>query len=98
MSVPILSLGECLINTIIEILVVREDDMASDIIELRNTVSKTTLLAFRHVTYESFRSHIRGCETTWSLIGVDDQPGWAILRYKVRDRCHLQKGRQWQTI
>lgn len=42
MGVPVLILGESLIDTIVEVLVVGEDDVTADIVELQ---SKTQLLA-----------------------------------------------------
>lgn len=35
MRIPVFGLGQCLIDTVVEVLVVGEDDMATNIVELR---------------------------------------------------------------
>jgi hypothetical protein len=34
-GIPVLGLGQCLVDTVVKVLVVGEDDMATDIVELR---------------------------------------------------------------
>lgn len=74
---PVVLLGKSLVKAVIEVLVVGENNVAADIIQLfcHESTSATCNGSFLvGWTYEAFRSHICGRETTRLLARVDDQP------------------------
>lgn len=75
-SVPVVGLGESLVNAVVEVLVMRENNVTTDIVQLYPSVVRPTLFAGceTHCTYESLRSNICRGETTRNLVGVDNEP------------------------
>lgn len=78
MSVPVLLFWQRLIDAVVEVLVVREDNVAADIVELSPSVRDSE--RYRGETYEALWGHICGGKTAGSLVAVDDQPRWAVLQ------------------
>lgn len=89
-GVPVVLLGESLIDAVVEVLVVGENDVATNIVQLEtiNPVSLSIssnrgVISYvkgrRGKTYESFGGHVRGGKTTGSLVGINNQPRGAIL-------------------
>lgn len=88
---PVVLLGESLIDAVIEVLVVGEDNVATDIVQLfqggkevvRSGVSagsnRQPKKNNKEATYETFRGNVGRGQTTRSLIGVDNQPRRSIL-------------------
>lgn len=84
MGVPVLILGERLVNAVIEVLVVGEDNVATDVVQLPRRSIHVLVLAGSPteplgITHEALRGHVGGSKTTGSLVGVDDQPRRTIL-------------------
>ena len=87
-GVPVVLLGESLINAVVEVLVVGENNVATDVVQLSGASqygdsAVPSMVSRGNVwgsTYEAFRGHIGRSETTGSLVGVDNQPGRAVLR------------------
>lgn len=88
MGVPVSLLGESLIDAVIEVLVVREDNVATDIVKLNRktrTISVLVLETFIwrvwvESTYETLRRGIGGSKTARLLVGINNQPRRAILK------------------
>ena len=84
-GVPVIRLGKGLVDAVVEVLVVREDNVAADIVQLRAQITSSQRIgtfafaARKGETYESFRSDVGGCQTAWLLIGIDNHPRGAIL-------------------
>lgn len=79
---PVIVVGESLVDAVIEVLVVGEDNVTTDIVELWFRISN--VLPFFGVsrirsTYETFGGHIGGSQTTGGLVAVNDQPRGAVL-------------------
>lgn len=84
MGVPVVLLGEGLVDAVVEVLVVGEDDMATDVVELAGFASvggKTR--GGRRETHEAFGGDISGSQATRSLVGVNNHPRWAILELEI---------------
>ena len=89
MSIPVILLWQCLVDAVVEVLVVRKDDMAADIVELgmRGLLISGASLTARELpgaswdetTHESLGSDIGGCEATSLFVGINDQPRRSIL-------------------
>ena len=81
-GVPVLLLGQGLVNAVVEVLVVGEDNVATNIVQLQNRPSLDLVLSScwgkGQSTYETFGSDICGGETTSLLAGVNDQPRGAL--------------------
>lgn len=78
---PVIVVGEGLVDAVIEVFVVGEDNVTTDIVELW-AAGLATFFRFRCLqgsTYETFGSHIGGSQTTGSLVAVNDQPRGAVL-------------------
>jgi hypothetical protein len=78
-GVPVIGLGKSLVNAVVEVLVVREDDVTANIVQLHQRIVKPTIRFFfvarqEHCTYKSLRSNICRGETTRNLIGIDNEP------------------------
>jgi hypothetical protein len=67
-SIPVFGLGQCLINAIVEVLVVGEDDMATNIVELGVKTLDSSRVNWGWQTHEAFRSDIRRGKTTRGLV------------------------------
>lgn len=80
MGVPVGLLGESLVNAVVEVLVVREDDMSANIVELFSqsdlihVLSMLSMLSIALATYEALRGDVGRGKTTGSLVAVDNQP------------------------
>ena len=79
MGEPVFFFGESFIDAIVEILVVRKDDMASNVVELG-----FGLVALKVVrvsgTHKAFRGGVGRGKPTWCLVGVYYHPRRTILR------------------
>jgi hypothetical protein len=71
MCVPILLSWQGLVNAIVEVFVVGKDDMATNIIELKQS---DTIRNIGQATYESFLCDICGCQTTRDIVVVNNHP------------------------
>ena len=62
MCVPIIRFGQCLVNAVVEVFVMREDDMPANVVELGLCQSRVSLQArlMGGETYEAFRCDICG--------------------------------------
>jgi hypothetical protein len=80
MAVPVVVLGESLVDAVVEVLVVGEDDVATDIVELRSVSSESRHSIAVDYTYEAFRGDIGGSKTTGGLVAVDNHPRGAVLQ------------------
>jgi len=67
-GIPVLGLGQRLVDTVVKVLVVGEDDMATDIVELRRTGLDSIFTIGEWQTHEAFRSDICGGKTTGCLV------------------------------
>jgi hypothetical protein len=80
---PVLGLGKGLIDTVVEVLVVGEDNVATDIVELEGSRQcwdcRQAEGAGRRSTHEAFGGDICRGQATGSLVGIDDQPRWVVL-------------------
>ena len=83
MRVPILLVRQSFVDAIVEIAIVREDDMTADVVELEsqsNAAPSRSVERSEEVwvelpdTYEAFGSDVGRCKTTWRLVGVNDEP------------------------
>ena len=76
--VPILLLRQRLVDAVVKVLVVREDDVAADIVKLSFAVLSAPgggMYGLRQRwTYEALGSDIGRGETTRSFVAVNDQP------------------------
>lgn len=82
MGVPVVRFGQGLIQAVVEVLVVREDDVAADIVELRGDLLAMVGLEGFGVaawTYEALGSDIGGGEATGLLVGIQNQPRRSVL-------------------
>lgn len=81
MRVPIGLLGQSFIDTIIEVFVMREDYMATNIVQLQLVRTVSNWLAKMSAgTYESLRSDVGRRQTARRLVGVDDKPRCLVLK------------------
>lgn len=83
-GVPIVILGESLVNAVVEVFVVGENNVATDVVQLpRMSVHVSILVGVVNrrprSTYEALRGHVGGGKATGCLVGVNDQPRRAIL-------------------
>ena len=83
MGVPVVLLGEGLVDAVVEVLVVREDDMAADVVELdwggpswlaRGCQQRREETQGAEETHEAFRSNVCAGKTTSLVGGVNDHP------------------------
>jgi hypothetical protein len=72
-GVPIILVWQRLIDAIVEIFVVGEDNMATDIVELYNG-SALGSPGVKQETYEAFWGDIGRSKTTRRLVGVNNHP------------------------
>ena len=83
-AVPVIILGEGLVDAVVEVLVVGEDDVTTDIVKLTGVSERSDEEGVgKNETYETFGGHIGGSQTTRNLVVVDDQPRGAILQKPV---------------
>jgi hypothetical protein len=82
MCVPIRGLRQSFIDTIIEVFVVREDDMTANIEQLGggSPCEKSGYSFGRCGTHESLRSNISRCETARRFVRVDNEPRRFVLK------------------
>lgn len=80
MDVPVIVLGEGLVQAVVEVLVVGEDDMATDVVQLKRDSNcqrndlNARLQNSESETYETLRSDISAGKTTGLVRRVDNQP------------------------
>lgn len=81
MSVPVGFVWEGLVQTVVEVFVVGEDNVAADVVELRIALMAVIVGLYRltGATYEPFRGHVGRGKTSWFLIGIHDHPGRSVL-------------------
>lgn len=75
MSVPVIVLGESLVDAVVEVLVMGEDNVATDIVQLEE--SSGQLLFYRSLaatTYETLGGGVSAGKTTSLVRRVDNQP------------------------
>jgi ABC-type hemin transport system substrate-binding protein len=75
--VPVIFLGQGLVNAVVEVLVVGEDDVAANIVELvgsRSAQAATIEQQRRLSTYETLGSNVSAGKTTGLIGRVDDEP------------------------
>ena len=72
MGEPVVFFWESFVNAVVEVLVMREDDMTADIVEL--DASGKSVDIHSHGTHEAFFGHISRSQTTGNLVGVYDHP------------------------
>jgi hypothetical protein len=70
-GIPVGFVWQCLVDAVVEVLVVGENDMATDIVKL-DIVSFWKSLKKHRVTYEAFWGDIGGGKSTRGLVGVDN--------------------------
>lgn len=73
MGVPIIFVGKGLVDTVVEVFVVGEDNVAADVVELTG-VNNNVGAVGGWATYETFRRHVGGGQSTRRLIGIHNQP------------------------
>jgi hypothetical protein len=77
---PVIVVGECLVDAVIEVLVVRENDMATDVVELAALLGQVrSSLVRTGATHKAFRGDVCRGQTTGDLVRVHDQPRGPIL-------------------
>ena len=74
MGVPVVFLGQGFVNAVIEVFVVRENDMTTDIVQLTRRLANQLSGCHSSSTHKAFFGHICRGQTARSLIGVYDQP------------------------
>ena len=76
MGVPVVILGECLVDAIIKVFVVREDNVAADIVELehRQTLAMSSAQREGIDAYEALIGDISAGQTTSLVAGIDNEP------------------------
>ena len=74
MRVPVGIVGESLIQTVVKVLVVREDDMAADIVELEVQLASRRFADRRLSTYKAFWSDVRRRETARLFVPIHNYP------------------------
>lgn len=89
--VPVILLGQGLVEAVIEVLVVREDDVPADVVELRPCPSAGSPAGqdTGGETYEALGSDIGGGKAASLLVGVQDHPRRPILTSGVSKRRQL---------
>lgn len=78
MCIPIIRLGKSFVDAIIEVFVMRENDMSADIIELPCPIS-IGILKGDQETYKSLGGDIGGSKPSRGFIRVNKEPGSLIL-------------------
>lgn len=79
--IPVVWLGQSLIDTIIKVLIMREDDVPADIVKLPYLIN-ARICKQNWEIYKSFGSNVCGSKTSWGHIGVDEKPGSFVLQGK----------------
>lgn len=74
MGVPVGLVGKGLVDAVVKVLVVREDDMAADIVELDGAKVSDGIMHKILPTHEALWGDIGRGETSRGLIGVDNHP------------------------
>lgn len=75
MRVPVILFGESFVDAVVEVLVVREDNMAADVVELLVQLDLVRLVAIRtEGAYKAFWGDVGRGQTTGRLVRVHDQP------------------------
>lgn len=73
MAEPVIVAGEGLVDAVVEVLVVGEDNVATDVVKL-DKVSFERGNGVEESTYEAFGGDIGRGQTTGDLVVVDDHP------------------------
>ena len=74
MRVPVLLSRQSLVDAVVKVLVVREDDVAADIVQLEIVRDHGRSRHSGRTTYKSFGRDVRRRQTARYLVGVDDEP------------------------
>ena len=80
MRVPIFLSRQSLVDTVVKVLVVREDDVAADIVQLEIVRDRGHSRHCGRTTYKSFGRDVRRRQTAGYLVGIDDEPRRSVLR------------------
>ena len=76
MCVPVIGFGQCLVNAVVEVFVVREDDMPANVVELEICQNRVSLQAepMGKETYKAFRCDVCRGQSSRRFIRVDYHP------------------------
>jgi hypothetical protein len=78
MCIPIIRLGKSFVDAIIEVLVMRENDMSANIIELPYSISNRILKGDQE-THKSLGCDIGRSKPSRGFIRVNEEPGSLVL-------------------